>query len=188
MIAQKTLVCGILFLTGSFWLSPFVYWFSEQVWKSRGAVRKTHYDYFHAAVQSELTIYSLGIFITCLAGVLLAFNRYQHDPREFITTNYRQWKTPTFVAQRLLAVGVLFLMAPAWCFPFINDMAISIAGTKVGYQSFLIFDTNCIMLQYETFRILYNTGVVVTCLAVFLFVWAQVRAQRKAALAAKLTK
>jgi hypothetical protein len=76
-----------------------------------------------------------------------------------------------FIAQRILALGVLFLLSPVWCFPLINELAVSIVNDKFKNRAFTFteYDYHCVTLEFTTTHILYTIGVAVTCTAGLLF-------------------
>jgi hypothetical protein len=75
-----------------------------------------------------------------------------------------------FIARRVLALGVLFLLSPVWCWPFVNDLAIKLVEQKIknpasGWLAFTAYDSDIQVLIYRTTMILYFSGVWITCLA-----------------------
>ena len=172
-IVEKSLALGVLFLTSSFWLSPLINWIAIHEWKSAAsAPRLQRYEYSLLPFRTTEILYVIGIGVTCLAGLFFFLNKLKHDPKNILALDYRNFWSTKFIGKRLMALGVLFLLAPAWCFPFINDLVISMVNKKYAQQavSFMSFDLDCVGLEFGTTRILYNVGLVVTCLAALLLV------------------
>ena len=71
-----------------------------------------------------------------------------------------------FIAERLFALGVLFLLSPVWTFPFIDAITLSIIGRR--HLTLIGFDEQRFATEYMTFHYLYEIGVGVTFFAIFL--------------------
>ena len=59
-------------------------------------------------------------------------------------------------------MGVLFLLAPIWTFPFIDDLALWRIESKAQYGSILDFDMERAGTEYMTFHYLYIIGCWIT--------------------------
>jgi hypothetical protein len=96
-----------------------------------------------------------------------------------------------FIAQRLLALGFLFLLSPVWTFPFIHEIAVQRVVTWEHASNFALtllgFDDMLFRTEYMTYYYLFATGVWISFLAIFLrgFAWM---ADKKEARQAQIAK
>jgi hypothetical protein len=67
-----------------------------------------------------------------------------------------------WLAKRTYATGVLFLLAPIWTFPFIDEIALWRIESKAQYRSILDFDMQRADTEYMTFHYLYVIGCWIT--------------------------
>ena len=67
-------------------------------------------------------------------------------------------------------MGVLFLLAPAWTFPFIDEITLSIVRQRLRPENFTIlgFDAMRFPMEFGTSHYLYVIGVWITFVALIL--------------------
>ncbi len=82
-------------------------------------------------------------------------------------------------------MGVLFLIAPIWTFPFIDEFALWRIESKTQFRSILDFDEQRALTEYMTYHYLYVIGCWLTLpsLAVLAFfkIWRALEKQSPAA-------
>jgi hypothetical protein len=123
---------------------------------------KSYHPYPTGAIHIILNAYLFGAAITAIGGTIALEDRYRRGPKTLTRFNGKDLFSANFWLKRLTVVGVLFLLAPLWCLPIINGLAIKIAGETVRYGSFMTFDVVCVGLQADTLMILFRIGFYVT--------------------------
>lgn len=76
-----------------------------------------------------------------------------------------------YFTRRLFVTGVLFLLAPVWTFPFIDEITLSIVRQRLAGRNYGIidFDLQRFPMEFDTFHYLYVIGVWTTLISIFLY-------------------
>jgi hypothetical protein len=165
---------GVLLMTSYTWLFPSLIWLVSRANPAGVPHQVSHsYAYSSDSIHLILIVYLLGAVVTILGGVIAVCDTYNRDPQSFTRFRFSNLWSLDAWAKRILALGIQFLLAPIWCLPFVNELAIKIAAEKVGYGSFLLFDSTCVGLQGETMTTLYAIGFYVTLAGIIVFVPAR---------------
>jgi hypothetical protein len=87
----------------------------------------------------------------------------------------------TYLAQRLFAMGVLFLLAPVWTFPFVDEITLSIMDqrSKALNLTVLGYDAQRFPMELGTFHYLYIIGVWVIIISLLLHAIIKFREKMK---------
>jgi uncharacterized membrane protein len=75
-----------------------------------------------------------------------------------------------YIAQRLFVMGVLFLLAPVWIFPFIDEITLLFMNQRLRAENLTLlgYDRQRFPMEFGTFHYLYIIGVWVTIVSIFL--------------------
>ena len=85
---------------------------------------------------------------------------------------YRSADDMKFIAKRLLALGLLFLLSPVWTFPFIHEIALRRVENWENASGFSLsllgFDDMLFQTEFMSYLYLFRIGFWITAFAIIL--------------------